>query len=66
MTSLSDAVKLIVEVGWEYSAGGLEVIVVRGGPVSTIHVAVAGDGSMLPASSLAATETVCGPSARPV
>jgi hypothetical protein len=45
---------------------GCDVIVVSGGPVSTIQVNVAGVGSALPAASVAFTENVCGPSSRPV
>ena len=41
------------------------VIEVSGAVVSTVHVRVAGVASTLPAASLARTENVCDPSARP-
>ncbi len=44
---------------------GPDVIVVFGTDVSTVHVRVAGDASMLPATSTALTANVCAPSARP-
>ncbi len=42
------------------------VIVVSGAAVSTVNVRVAGDGSTLPAVSIARTANVCSPWARPV
>ena len=45
------------------TVGGFLVIVVSGGVRSTVHDAVAGVRSTLPARSVAATENVCAPSA---
>jgi hypothetical protein len=45
---------------------GPSVIVVLGATLSTVHVRVAGDASVLPAASVARTANVCGPCARPV
>jgi hypothetical protein len=45
---------------------GDDVIVVLGGPVSTVHVRAAGVGSVFPTASVARTCTVWLPSARPV
>jgi hypothetical protein len=66
VTSLSEALKLIVALGGVRFGSETEPIVVTGGPVSEIHVALGGVGSLLPAWSLAATLNVCGPSGRPV
>ena len=46
------------------SAGGALVIVVSAGTVSTVHVRVAGDASVLPAWSTPRTSNVYVPSAR--
>ena len=65
----SVAVKSNVAVAVLTVPVGPEVIVVSGGVVSvvsTVHVRVAGLGSVLFAASVAATVKVCGPSARPV
>ena len=45
---------------------GLDVMVVSGGAVSTVHVKLAGVGSTFVAASTARTWNVCDPSARPV
>src|SRR5262249_40397788 len=45
---------------------GPVVIAISGATVSTVHDAVAGDGSSCPAASVARTANVCGPCARPV
>jgi CO/xanthine dehydrogenase FAD-binding subunit len=75
VTSVSEAVNLTVTSDDKRFAGETELIVVpretelivvTGGPVSEIHVALGGVGSLLPAWSLAATLKVCGPSGRPV
>jgi hypothetical protein len=47
-------------------SGGELVIVVSGATVSTVKVFDAGDGSKLPAGSVARTLIVCWPLARPV
>lgn len=61
----SDDVKAIdAPVAATVPAGAL-LIVVCGAVVSTVQLAVAADGSALPAASVAMTETVWAPSARP-
>ena len=47
-------------------SAGCAVMVVSGAPVSTLQVKLAGVASVLPAESVARTENVCEPSARPV
>src|SRR4051794_22535462 len=46
--------------------GGPEIMVVSGTAASTVQVCAAGEGSVLPAGSVARTRNVCEPSARPV
>ena len=61
----SDEVKVNVAVLDERGAPGPLVIEVFGAVLSTVHVRVAGVASTLPAASLARTEKVCEPLARP-
>ena len=50
---------------WLVGLAGPEMIVVCGGTVSTVQVAVAGDTLVLPTESVALTLKVCEPFARP-
>ena len=66
LTSGSDAPNEIAALVLGTEPDGADVIVVSGTAVSTVKLAVAGVGSVLPASSLAVTAIVCGPSSSPV
>src|SRR5438067_8264386 len=60
------SVWMVKEAAPLLGSGGKSVNDVSGGVVSTVHVNVAADASVLPARSVAATENVCWPSVRPV
>src|SRR6185437_8397483 len=62
----SEPVKLKLGVASLLGSAGCAVIEVSGAVVSTSQVKLAGEASVLPALSIARTEKVCDPSAKPV
>ena len=64
VTPDSFELKLIVALVDETFPEGADVIVVLGAAVSTVHEAVSGEASTLPAASIALTWIVCDPCER--